>query len=94
MTRTVPIEEFPADSQRISQKSPASGIPVILSDSSEPFDERLAYDAASQDFEQETPEEIAEIEAIAEQAHADCAVGRYVTFDAVKARYAGFLSAA
>ena len=94
MTRTVPIEEFPADTQRILENLLASGASIILSRGGEPFGAMAPYHISPQDFELETPEEQEEIEDIAKQAHADYAAGRYVTFDAVKARYAGFLSAA
>ena len=91
MTRTVPIEEFPVDTRRILENLLAPSASVILSRGGEPFGEMAAYDTAPQDFEVETPEEQEEIEAIAEQAHADYAAGRYVTFDAIKARYADIL---
>ena len=94
MTRTVPIEEFPADTQRILENLLSSDASVILSRGGEPFVEMAACSAAPQDFEMETPEEQEEIEAIADQAHADYAAGRYVTFDEIKARYAGLLLAA
>ena len=91
MTKNVPIEKLPAETRRILENLLAPDSAVILSRGGEPFGEMADYHAAPQDFELETPEEQEEIEAIAEQAHADYAAGRYVTFDAVKTRHAEML---
>ncbi len=91
MTRTIPMEELPLDTQRILEKLFASGASVILSRGGEPFGEMTAYSESRQDFERETPDEEQAIEVIAEQARADYAAGRYVPFEEIKSRYADIL---
>ena len=88
MARTVAMEEWPADVQRVVEDLLSCGEPIYLSRQGQRVGGLLPYEAAVGIEEKLSPEEEEEILAIIKQGEEDFDAGRYITFDELKARLA------
>lgn len=79
MARTVPIEEFPPDTQQILADAFAEGEPVILLREGQPVAEFTPYGVEDDIDVELTSEEKEELREIVLQSRAEIAAGQYMT---------------